>query len=247
MFKKVWYDLLLFLYRSNEMGNQQEIHIQTLKHFPLSNKYLVSTLGEVISVKSGRHIKSTNHKGGYLRLGLVTDEGRKKFLLHRVVAITFIPNPENKPEVNHIDGNKHNNSVDNLEWVTREENQHHAFSNNLNHNRGTNNGRCILTEKDVINIYNLLLIGDRQVDISRLYDVDVSTIANIKRKKNWAEILKDLPDIKLNHKSKSLTQLQIERCKKLRIQGYTCKGMAELMGITLGQAEVVFRTKKVKV
>lgn len=136
------------------MHNQQERPVETFKPFPNSDKYLVSSQGYVLSLKTGKPMRHTNHKGGYLRLGLVLDNGYKQsLLLHRVVAITFIPNEQNKPEVNHIDGNKHNNSVTNLEWVTREENQQHAFSNNLNTNDGVHNGRCLLTEDEVVAIY----------------------------------------------------------------------------------------------
>lgn len=56
--------------------------------------------------------------------------------IHRLVATTFIPNPNNKPEVNHIDGNKENNNVTNLEWVTKSENGFHAYRIGLNHKAG---------------------------------------------------------------------------------------------------------------
>lgn len=64
----------------------------------------------------------------------------KGYGIHRLVALTFIPNPENKPFVNHQDGNKQNNSVDNLEWCTNEENQRHSREVLGNTNRGVSNG-----------------------------------------------------------------------------------------------------------
>ena len=71
-------------------------------------------------------IKQKNHEG-YIRLGLYEKKIEKKFLVHRLIAQTFIPNPFNKPQVNHIDSNKSNNSVENLEWITNKENREHAL------------------------------------------------------------------------------------------------------------------------
>lgn len=73
-----------------------------------------------------------NDMRGYLRVGLCNKEKRKKLIrVHRLVAETFIPNPNNKPCVNHKDGNKHNNQKENLEFCTYGENLEHAWKNGL--------------------------------------------------------------------------------------------------------------------
>lgn len=99
--------------------------------------YQVSNLGEVRSLKyKGRNnikiLKGASDKDGYRRVALFDKEKcRKEYRIHRLVAEAFIPNPENKPQVNHIDGNKINNKSDNLEWATQEENMQHAYKMGL--------------------------------------------------------------------------------------------------------------------
>jgi len=84
--------------------------------------YEVSTWGRIFNTKTGRYIRPEICKKGYLRVDLYNDAGRKHCKVHRLVAKAFIPNPENKPDINHIDGNNQNNSISNLEWVTNKEN-----------------------------------------------------------------------------------------------------------------------------
>lgn len=100
------------------------------------NRYEVSNLGRVKSLERidryNRKIEEKilaprKHTGGYLRVQL----SKKDFYIHRLVAEAFIPNPENKSQVNHIDGNKRNNRVDNLEWNTPLENNLHAIRTGL--------------------------------------------------------------------------------------------------------------------
>lgn len=93
--------------------------------------YQISNLGRVKRVTTGRILKGDKNKDGYLLVKLCKNSIGSNKRIHRLVAEAFIPNPENKPQVNHIDENKINNRVDNLEWVTANE--------NINH--GTRNGR----------------------------------------------------------------------------------------------------------
>lgn len=87
-------------------------------------RYYVSSDGRVLGANG--LLKPVRGKDGYLRCNIAQDGKFRLWLVHRLVAEAFIPNPDNKPEVNHIDGDKTNNNVSNLEWVTREENIRHA-------------------------------------------------------------------------------------------------------------------------
>jgi len=96
-------------------------------------RYEVSSLGRVRNKKRGNILKQNTSLYGYHTVCL-SESGRRNGItrtVHRLVANAFIPNPENKREVNHIDGNKKNNNVNNLEWVTTKENINHAIKNGL--------------------------------------------------------------------------------------------------------------------
>lgn len=96
--------------------------------------YFISNLGR-LKGRSGKIIKTYLNADGY-RVICLKPEGRngkaKSVRIHRLIAEAFIPNPDNKPFINHKDGNKQNNSIENLEWCTNQENVKHAFDTGLN-------------------------------------------------------------------------------------------------------------------
>lgn len=93
--------------------------------------YQVSTLGRIKSLKYKKVMLPAKGKDGYLKICFTKNNKKKTIKIHRIVAENFIPNPMNLSQVNHIDGNKNNNSVSNLEWCTQSENMQHAFKNHL--------------------------------------------------------------------------------------------------------------------
>lgn len=108
--------------------------------YQISNYGIVKSLERVIvdsyctRIIKGKILKSTNHNGKqpYRYVSLSKNGVIEKAFMHRLVAQTFIPNPDNKPQVNHIDGNVLNNYIENLEWVTNAENTQHAYDTFLN-------------------------------------------------------------------------------------------------------------------
>ena len=105
---------------------QREIG-RPIKNF--EKHYEVSSFGRISNYRKIMQTYEIN--SGYLAIKFTINGKRTSHLVHRLVAETFIPNPENKSEVNHIDGNKHNNRVDNLEWVSSSENKQHAIHTRL--------------------------------------------------------------------------------------------------------------------
>lgn len=103
--------------------------------------YAITSCGKVWSYKNKRFIIPRPNEKGYLRIKLYKNGSYKTFGVHRLVAEAYIPNPENKEQVNHKDENKSNNCVNNLEWMTNKENA----------NYGTRNERIsIALKKDVL-------------------------------------------------------------------------------------------------
>ena len=98
--------------------------------------YLIDENGQIFNTKTNKYLKGSIKNTGY-KMALLSIDGKKKdYAIHRLVAEAFIPNPNNKPVVNHKDGNKLNNCVSNLEWTTYSENRTHAVKTGLSSNRG---------------------------------------------------------------------------------------------------------------
>ena len=150
--------------------------------------YDVSDDGRVYSIRSKREM-SQNLRRGYPSVYFRDLNGvGTQHVVHGLVSRAFLgPRPDGY-QVNHKDGNKSNNHVSNLEYVTHSENMKHAFRNGLQSNVGENHSRHRLTEEDIKRAFSLIAAGVKQVEIGRLLGVSQSHIAHIKRRKVWPHL-----------------------------------------------------------
>jgi len=153
-------------------------------------RYKVSPQGHIWSANNTSRTRAgfkklTKNSKGYLKVGLARNGQTDTFLVHRLVAEAFLPNPENKPQVNHINGIKTDNRVENLEWCTNGENMEHAKKEGLVNNKGSKNGKSKLTESQVLDIRRALMNGATVGSIAKQYNLNHVTISDIKYGRTW--------------------------------------------------------------
>lgn len=153
--------------------------IRTIER-PIKNRYGYRTIKPIIR-------KPRKDKRGYLIIDLRFYMGIECKKVHRLVAKAFLPNPNNLQEVNHIDHNKENNCVSNLQWVSHSENVAHTVASKK-HAYGEKQGGSILKECDVLQIIQYGKKGYTHREIAEIYNVSRGTITAIFLGKNWKHL-----------------------------------------------------------
>lgn len=147
--------------------------------------YLISRDGDIYSKHRGKYLKPYLNPCGYLGVKLCKNGKNTSLSVHRILASTYSSPVEGRTEVNHIDGNKLNNSLDNLEWCTRSENMRHAHKVGLVDLKGDKGPNAKLTEEQVLKIRKSSARGTL---LANEYGVTKHTIYDIRKRKSWKHI-----------------------------------------------------------
>lgn len=145
-------------------------------------RYEVSSIGNIRHVGGKNLTLTKNIKDGYFQVGIWQDKKVKTLRVHRIVAQTFIKNLKRKPWINHIDNNRCNNSVSNLEWCTPQENVDHCVKQGRNR-WGIEKGK--LTFSKAAEIREMKKGGVTQREIGKIFSVDESLISKVIKGKIW--------------------------------------------------------------
>lgn len=175
--KEIWKDVVGYegLYQVSNLGRVRSL-----------TKWIQSKGLKSSHLKSGVILTPQKTNLGYLRVGLYLNKKYKPHLIHRLMAIVFITNHLNKPQVNHINGIKSDNRLENLEWCTASENRIHSHVMGLQKPKcGEENHYAKLTNKDVLAIRSG---KKRGYEYAKKYGVSGGTISLIRSRKTWAHV-----------------------------------------------------------
>ena len=155
------------------------------------NRTIRHTDGKVTTIKKRILKQNLNYKG-YLVVFLSRSSKKKTVSVHRIIALAFLTTVEGKPQINHIDGNKKNNRVENLEWCNNSENQLHAYKHGLNRSRiirGEQSASSKLKEYQILEIRKEYRCrGVSYQKLGEKYQVSLTTIGEIIRRVTWKHI-----------------------------------------------------------
>lgn len=204
-------------------------------------KYYISNLGRPFSFchrrvgDPPREISPALSPYGYYHASLQIGKVQKTFTIHRLVASAFIENPEGKPQINHKDGNKINNVVDNLEWATPKENINHAFWNGMHDDSiGEKHYNAVATEEQIKEVCRLLSLNkDNRSDIAKKVGVPLHIVASVYRGTSWRRVSQNYDFSGFNQIQTLSEEKIVEICKALETMPASLKEIASKCGVGL--------------
>lgn len=178
------------MYYEELRNDENEIFVTVFIDGEYYYDYMVSNKGRIFSLKTNSFMEGTHNTSGYVRIKLRDSEGKQHIKpKHRIVAESFCKNDENKPYVNHIDGNKDNNHPSNLEWVTSKENTQHAIETGLIYTIGEKSHFASIDEEKAHKICQLIEQGELSLkEISKRLNVGYDCVKKIKNGKSWKHV-----------------------------------------------------------
>ena len=202
-----------------------------------STNYIIYEDGAVVNIKTGKKLKRLpiDKNQRYERVKLSIDGVSHCVGIHRLLMMAFHPvDNMDLLQVNHIDGDRHNNDLSNLEWCTPSENIVHAFRHNLRiPMSGENNGRAKLNAKIVTDICNDIMENKyTEQELANKYNISSSLIHNIKKKKTWKFITEKYNFPKQIEGNVKLTEEDIENICKYILNGYTNSEISEMFNVS---------------
>ncbi len=156
------------------------------RHINGFEDYLIFPAGKIFSLKRKKYLKPRINPKGYYRVDLCKSGKRYTKFIARLIAQAFIPNPDNKPEVNHKNSIKSDNRIENLEWCTHSENIIHAYSVGFKNAKGSDNGRSKLNELQVRVIRKCDDLLHRE--LAETFNMSIQHIGLIKRNGTWKHV-----------------------------------------------------------
>lgn len=185
--QEIWKDIPGYegLYQASSLGKIKSILRKEKSLHPKTKKIFIRTRNE-------KFLRFSLDKDGYLKVRPCKNGKPKMFSVHKLILLTFKPNLNNLPQINHINGIKTDNHINNLEWCDHSHNMKHSYANNLHkiaNKQGENSPVSILTEKQVLEIRRLWSFGEyNQKQLSEKFNTEQSNISRIVNNIYWKHI-----------------------------------------------------------
>lgn len=205
------------------------------------DQYAACRTGRIFSLRSGKYLAGVDSPNGYRLVSLSQGGVKKQFLVHRIIAQAFLPNPDNKRTVNHLDGDKKNNKLENLAWATDSEQAIHAIESGLR-KKFINDYRTYSDEL-IHRLCQMIVENFRTKEIVDLLDVPGHLVANVRKKTQYTDISCEYDFSKILPCQKRISVSKIISVCELLQQGATPDEIKDKTGVSYATISRV-RTRK---